>query len=94
MIQLRLSLSILLKDHVYLAQKFCGGNRSKAGLMDNLGSPKGVGMRRGFPPSRAKRGKLKYSFILGFTKSHLSKTVDPIKSNEQGTKLLQNQILV
>ena len=51
-----------------------GGNRSKAGLMDNLGSPKGVGMRRGFALSCAKRGKLKHSFISGFTKSHLSNT--------------------
>ena len=55
----------------YLAKKFSGGNRSKAGLM---GRPKGVGMRQGFGPSRAKRRKLKHSFILGFTKSHLSNT--------------------
>ena len=32
----------------FLAQTFCGGNRSKAGLTDNLGSPKGVGVRWGF----------------------------------------------
>ena len=56
--------------------------------MDNLGSPKGVGVRWEFAPSRPKHGKLKDSFILGFTKSHLSNTLDPIKSNEQGTKLI------
>ena len=61
---------------------FAGGNCSKAELMDNLGNPKGVGMRWGFVPSRAECGKLKHSFILGFTKSHLSNTLDPIKSNE------------
>ena len=52
----------------YLAQKLCGG---KGGLLDNLGSPKGVGVRWEFDPSRAKCVKLKYSFILEFTKSPL-----------------------
>ena len=76
----------IIKCRVLSGPKILRGNMSKAGLTDNLGIPKGVGVRWGFVPSHAKRGKLKHSFILGFTKSHLSNTLDPIKSNEQGTK--------
>ena len=79
---------LLLSARVLSGPKILQGNRSKAGLTDNLGAPKGMGVRWGFVPSHAKRGKLKRSFILGFTKSHLSNTLDPIKSNEQGTKII------
>ena len=42
----------------------------------------------GICSSRMKRRKLKHSFTLGFTISHLSNTVDPIKSDEQETKII------
>ena len=61
--------------------------------------PKGVGVGGGCVPSRTKRGKLKrsYMYILGFTESHLSHTLDPIQEAIEffcATKTYNNVIIV
>ena len=58
----------------YLAQTLWGENGSN----EPPWRPKG-GVGGGYIPSCTKCGKLKHSYILGFIKSHLNHTLDPIQ---------------
>ena len=68
-------------------QKFCGGNRR---LMGNLGSPKVVDMRRGFATPVRSVESSSLASCLGSLKATLAIQYNytPIKSNEQGTKVI------
>ena len=92
---------LYIQAFIYLAKKILRGKREE--IWTNgppwPWRPKGVGVGGGCVPSCTKRGMLKrsYMYILGFTESHLSHTLDPIQEAIEffgATKTYRNVIIL